>query len=252
MKVPLLLIDAGNTRVKWATAHREGNIVSAGEFYTPKTTAVMIRKLAKEYAKHRVVLSSVVPRLRPYFERAFKDRLQHVEGGSPLLGLTYDYYNPKEIGTDRLASAVAAHAEGQWPAIVVNCGTATAFTVIDAQGRLCGGAIAPGLHGLQRGLIESAAQLNALVLTLTTPQRASGRSTREAIRAGVVYMYQGGVKEILRQLQDELPKDRPARVLLTGGDAPDLAKALGLEDSLRPLLVFEGLRIIGLRTFTDS
>jgi type III pantothenate kinase len=130
--------------------------------------------------------------------------------------------------------------------IVVSCGTATAFSVLDAKGRFCGGAIAPGLQTQLASLLGATAQLPDT--KLSPPRTALAKSTQEAIRAGVMLNFQGGINEILRQLSAALKTKRP-RVVLTGGYAEHLADSLDLPYALRPLLVFDGLRIIGNRVW---
>jgi type III pantothenate kinase len=240
-----LLIDVGNTRLKWAVAGRRGRIVPAGDIATRSATAARIGALARKYRGRRVVLASVVPKLVPIFRRAFGGRLHVVSAASPALGLRFDYPRPSELGGDRLAAAVAAYAEGKWPAIIVACGTATAVTVLDAKGRVAGGVIAPGLQTQLAALLGATAQLPDVVLK--RPRSVLAKSTREAIRAGALLSFQGGVKESIRQLSQGLPGRRRPRVLLTGGHARRLSDELGLPAKLRPLLVFEGLRIMGAR-----
>jgi type III pantothenate kinase len=243
---PFLLIDAGNSRLKWTTSGVSGAIRVAGEIATKEATPAWIGALAGKFPEHRTVLASVVPKLTPAFRRAFAGRLHSVNGDSPALGLRFDYPKPGEIGADRLAAAAAVHADGIWPVIVVSCGTATAFTVLDAKGRLCGGVIAPGLHTQLAALLGATAQLPATALR---PHRSAlARSTEEAIRAGVMLNFQGGVKEIIHQLSKAFPDRRP-RIVLTGGNAPYLTKSLDFPHTLRPLLVFEGLRMIGMRAW---
>jgi type III pantothenate kinase len=240
-----LLIDAGNTRLKWAVVGPRGRIVPAGDMATKDATAARILALARKYPRHGTMVASVVPRLVSIFRRSFAGRLHIVSGTSPALGLHFDYPKPSELGADRLAAAVAAHAEGTWPAIIVAGGTATAFTVLDAQGRLCGGAIAPGLQAQLAALLDATARLPAIVPR--PPRRALARSTREAIRSGLIHNFRGGAREILRSLAAELKGPRRPVVLLTGGNASHLASAFDGPVQMRPLLVFEGLLIIGAR-----
>jgi type III pantothenate kinase len=240
-----LLIDAGNTRVKWATAGAKGPIRERGSFETKKMTSARIIALARQFPGQQVVLASVVPKLTLIFRKALGARLHVVSGVSPALGLEFDYPKPAELGADRVAGAVAAYAMGHFPAIVVACGTATAFTVLDARGRLCGGVIAPGLQAQLNALLGATGQLP--VTELRQPRLALARSTREAIRAGVVLNFQGGVKEIVQQLSRGLPGRRRPVVIATGGNAHYLRKNPGFAVKLRPLLIFEGLLIIGTR-----
>ena len=78
------------------------------------------------------------------------------------------------------------------------------------------------------------------------------RSTRDAIRAGVMLNFQGGVKEIIRRLSNALPGRKKPAVILTGGNARHLIKNLDQPSELRPLLVFEGLLIIGSRLYLPA
>jgi type III pantothenate kinase len=248
--LPFLLLDAGSTRLKWATASAGGAIRLRGTLLIRAATKPAIRKLAAGFPEHRAVLACVVPKLVPLFRRAFGKQLYVVTGASRDLPLSFAYPRPGELGADRIAAAVAAQGRKTGAAIIVSCGTAVAFTVLDEKGRLCGGAIAPGLQAQLDALLGATAQLPAV--KLAGPIRLPGKSTRDAIRAGVLLNFRGGVKEIVARLAGALPgKSRP-RLLLTGGDAVFLRGALGPRVELRPLLVMEGLRIIGTRVFAPT
>ncbi len=118
--------------------------------------------------------------------------------------------------------------------------------MLDGNGAVTGGAIAPGLQPQLAALLGATAQLPAT--PLRAPRRLPARSTAEAIRAGVLLGYQGSAREIVERLHQSLPGRAP-RLLLTGGDAPHLRAVFGARAELRPLLVFEGLRIMGSLVF---
>ena len=240
---PLLLIDVGNTRLKWAEAGPRGAIRMLGELPTREVTARTFAGWTRKYGKHRVVMASVVPKISRLLKRSLPNAVS-VGGALPGLPLAFDYPRPREIGADRLAAAIGVRAKG--PVIIVNCGTATAFSVLDAKGRFCGGAISPGLNAQLQALIGATAQLP--LTTLPSAPTALGRSTQAAIRAGLVLGYQGGVREIITRLRAEL--GATPRIIVTGGDAPRIRGLRGLgRIEFRPLLVFEGLRIIAASLF---
>jgi len=253
-----LLVDIGNTRLKWSVAAIRVSDPrfaipippESGEISTAEVTPDFIQELKKKFSGHHLILASVVPKLVPPFCRAFKRAFHLVTAESTALGLRFDYPNPSEIGADRLAAAVAVNAEGLWPAIIVASGTATAFTALDAKGRLCGGVIAPGMEAQLSALLGATAQLPAT--TLQAPQRFLAKSTQEAIRAGLLLNFRGGVKEIIHQLSKDLSGFRKPQIVVTGGNAPYLAGIPGLRVKLRPLLVFEGLLIIGRRLYSTN
>jgi type III pantothenate kinase len=246
----LLLVDVGNTRVKWATAGARGALRPGGEAATAQLSAAWIGALARRWPGHYLVLACVVPRWRGAFRSAFRGRVTIVSGLLPMLKHFFSYPKPAELGADRIAAAVAAEAAGWVPAIIVACGTATAFTVLDAKGRICGGAIAPGGQAQMNALIGATSQLPAT--SLTRPRSPLGKSTREAIRAGVWLSFQGGLKEIAQRLSEALPRGAKPRVILTGGNAKLAAEWWPGPVKLRPLLVLEGLRIIGHRVWNSG
>src|SRR5579859_2109775 len=109
MKKPIpqfLLIDAGNTRLKWAVSGPSGGLRVEGEIATSQATRAWIETLARKFSRHHVVLASVVPKLVPAFKRAFAKRKALVTGASPALGLSFAYPRPAELGADRIAAAV--------------------------------------------------------------------------------------------------------------------------------------------------
>jgi type III pantothenate kinase len=234
----LVLIDVGNSRLKWAEVTSRGVIKPRGHAATADVTPRWAASFAKQNAGKRVVAASVVPTVSKVLRRAMP-RIMLIGGKLPGLPLAFAYPRPAEVGADRLAAAIGAGTRG--PAIVISCGTATAFSALDARGRFCGGAITPGLNAQLGSLAHGTAQLP--VTTLAAVPRALGKSTQAAIRAGVLLGWQGGVVEIVARLRQEIgPK---ARILVTGGEAAHLRGVRGLgRVEFRPLLVFEGLRII--------
>jgi type III pantothenate kinase len=238
-----LLVDLGNSRVKCATTAYEGPLRLAGQLPTANLSVGWIRALAEKNARLHLVLASVVPKWNSTFARAFRGRVTIVSGKLPELKDRFDYPNPAELGADRIAAAIAAYADQLCPAIIVACGTATAYTVIDGHGRLCGGAIAPGLQAQLDALVGATAQLPSPALKM--PFGPLAKSTADAIRAGVLLSFQGGVKETVTRLDASLPGRSRPHLIVTGGDGKLAAAALGSKAILRPLLVLEGLRIIG-------
>jgi type III pantothenate kinase len=240
---PLLLIDVGNTRMKWAEAQPLGAIRMRGHVVTGQVTAAWIAAFANKFSGRRVVVASVVPALTKQLRRSFPEAI-FVSGTLPRLPLAFHYPRPGEIGADRLAAAIGAQGKGL--ALVISCGTATAFSVLDRRGRFCGGAIMPGMATQLAALLGATAQLPKT--TLPPNPRALGRSSRAAIRAGVVLGYRGGLREIIERLRQELGAPS-ARLIVTGGEAGQLRHLKGIgRVEFRPLLVFEGLRIIAAAT----
>jgi len=190
-----------------------------------------------------VAISSVVPALTETMGRLARDYF-HV---APLVadsdtptGMRILYENPREVGADRICAAVAAFARHGGPAIVVDLGTATTFSVVSRDGDFLGGAIAPGIGISVDALAEHAAQLHRV--PLLAPRTAIGRSTTTAMQAGIVFGFVGLVTDVVRRIRDEL--GTPAVTVATGGWADLVVGECGCLDHHDPMLVLEGLRLI--------
>jgi type III pantothenate kinase len=159
------------------------------------------------------------------------------------LGVGIDYPKPATIGADRLANAAAAWARFGGPVVVVDFGTAVSFDVVSAEGKYVGGVIAPGLEAMTHYLHTRTALLPEI--SLIEPPSAIGKNTKHAMLSGAVHGYRGLVREILREVGDEMGKPRKLAVVATGGYAELIAAKLPEIRKVVPELTLDGLRIIG-------
>ena len=127
-------------------------------------------------------------------------------------GMPIRYDNPREIGPDRLVNAVAGYERVGGACVIVDFGTAVTHDVVSAGGEYLGGVIFPGVEISMEALSERAAALPAI--DLTSPRSLIGKSTVDAIRAGVLYGYAGMCDGIIDRLHDELGE---FKTLATGG-----------------------------------
>jgi type III pantothenate kinase len=148
--------------------------------------------------------------------------------------------NPREVGSDRVANAVAALARYAPPLIVVDFGTATNFDCVNARGEFVGGAIAPGMATAAEALVSRAARL--FRVELVRPATAIGRNTATNMQSGVVFGYAGLVDGLVRRIRAELAPD--AKVIATGGLAPQMAEVAESIQIVEPNLRLEGVRLI--------
>ena len=133
------------------------------------------------------ILSSVVPDLTDIWVGALAvecGRKPFVVGPGLKTGLKMHYNDPSEVGSDRVATLVAAREAYGYPLIVVDLGTTTNFDVLDGEGAFAGGVIAPGIALSAKALAQAAARLP--VIEIKVPPSTIGKSTREAMQAGVV------------------------------------------------------------------
>jgi type III pantothenate kinase len=195
------------------------------------------------------IISSVVPPATGPVERFFRRYLKLsplVVGPGVKTGMPILYDNPRELGTDRIVNAVAAHA--RWPggAIVVDFGTATKFDVVTDRGEYAGGVIAPGLMASADALVQGTAKLPRV--DLTRPRSAIGKNTAAAMQAGVVLGYAALVDGLVTRIRAEL--DFTPHVVATGGLGPFMAGESSTIDDCDTTLTLRGLQILHDRNRT--
>ncbi|PYK44987.1 MAG: type III pantothenate kinase [Verrucomicrobia bacterium] len=245
MKKPatdFLLIDVSNSFTKLAFASRS-RIGRASRIATPILTAERIARILRGRDSVTVVVSSVVPKKNRAIKRAAGDRKVIWLTSQTRLNVRIDYPNPKTIGADRLANAVAVAKLYGTPAIVIDFGTAVTFDIVAAGNAYIGGVIAPGLEAMTNFLYDRTALLPRI--SLREPRSAIGKSTNQAMLAGAIFGYRGLVREILQRITTEKSWKGRVRVVATGGYAKLIACKLPEVDTVHENLTLEGLRLVG-------
>lgn len=149
--------------------------------------------------------------------------------------------SPKEVGADRIANAVAAHAMFPEESIViVDFGTAITVDAVSPRGEYLGGAIAPGLDTAAHALFSATAQLPRV--ELVEPVGPIGKSTVASIQSGIIYGTAGLVDGLVQRVSEEL--EGKVHVIATGGMAQVLARHCATIEQTEPMLTLEGLRLI--------
>jgi type III pantothenate kinase len=135
-------------------------------------------------------------------------------------GIPVQMDNPREVGTDRIANALAAATLFGGPAIVVDFGgTATTFDVVSAQGRYVGGAIAPGIEVSLEALGRGGAQLRKV--EMARPRSVIAKNTVEAVQSGMLFGVAAQVDGMVARMIAELGARRDdVHVIATGYLAP--------------------------------
>jgi type III pantothenate kinase len=190
-----------------------------------------------------VCICSSVPRvtgaLRRMSERYFGFPATVVEPGVRT-GMPILYDNPKDVGADRIADAVAAYDLHSGPTVVIDFGTAITFEAVSARGEYLGGAIFPGIDISLDALFKRAAALGRV--ELVEPRHVIGRSTVEAMQSGVIYGYTSLVDGMVARYEMEL--GTAAKVVSTGGLSALITPLSQSIDVHEPFLTLHGLRLI--------
>jgi type III pantothenate kinase len=190
------------------------------------------------------VMASVVPPLTATVSAA----CESLFGMQPLVvgpgthtGLEVRTDNPREVGPDRIANAVAASVQFGEPVMILDFTTALIIDVVGAGGEYMGAIIAPGMGIAAEALSRRTAQLQ--LIEFKPPPRAIARNTEHGLQSGLVLGYLGLVEGLVKRAQDETG---PAPVVATGEAAwlPGLLAQTDVVDAYEPLLTVTGLRLI--------
>jgi type III pantothenate kinase len=235
----MLLVDAGNTRVKWALAAKAS---APGEWLA--VGAVLhadLDRLADGWAalgaRSALVANVAGPALRERLAKLLPDGLavEWFASAPARAGVRNGYREPERLGCDRFAAAIGAHALAPGrDVIVATCGTATTVDAVRADGAFVGGMILPGLALMASSLASNTAQL---------PQVAPGElpvlfgdNTHDAILSGVLSAQAGAIERAVAGLQ------APA-CIVSGGAAPYIAPALKVAHLVVDNIVLVGLHV---------
>lgn len=246
-----MCLDVGNThilggiydqdklilRFRYAT----GLIGTADQLGIFFTNILQVNHISPEQIS-AVSVCSVVPScdytIKHMISLYFKCELFILKAGVKT-GLNIKCKNPSEVGTDRIANAIAAvNAFPQKNIIVIDMGTATTLCAITHKQDYLGGAILPGLRLGMESLKTNTAKLMAV--DIERPAAYLGRNTRESIQSGLYYGHLGALKEIIAGTKQEIFSDEPVLIIGTGGFS-QLYKDKSLFDVILPDLVLQGL-----------
>ncbi len=238
-----LLIDIGNSRVKWGWA-KAGRIEPGEPFATPACPDAFAERWADAPPPAQVLVANVAGAglaadLKAWTQKHWRLVPRFIRSEARGFGVTNGYASPEKLGVDRWAALVGARHACPGPVCVADCGTAITLDVLDGEGRHLGGLIAPGL-GLMRGSL--ARGTSGLGLAEGEHPDRLARDTAAAIASGTRQAAAGLVEHGFRAAARLLGGE--PRLLLTGGDAPNIAAELDIPGELRPDLVLEGLWVM--------
>ncbi len=190
-----------------------------------------------------ICLSSVVPPITSRIIQACKEYL-HID---PLVvhhqlktGVSILYDDPRAVGADRIADAVAVQHLYGGPACVIDFGTATTFNALDREGNYLGGAITAGVNLAAEALSQRTAKLPPI--DLQRPPNVIGRNTIHAMQSGLLFGYVCMVEGMVARFRRELGED--TKVIATGGLSEVVARETEIIQIIAPWLTLDGLRIL--------
>lgn len=235
----MLLVDQGNTRLKWRVVDATGRFCGepgAGDLAAlgaalpgVRAARVLVSSVAGREA--RAGLSAMV-RARLGLEAEFLESLPSCEG------LVNGYEEPGRLGVDRWLAMLGARAQARGALVVVDAGTALTIDAVDAAGRHLGGYILPGLRMQVAALFSGTADVG---VRFDVPAAGPGTNTRAAVVNGVALAAVALAERTLVELQERLADT--CSLFITGGDAELLAPLLKVPCTRSADLLFQGMLV---------
>lgn len=247
-----LLIDIGNSRIKWALQREAQLSAQQAMPHLGLTVEIIIKAILQPSGSVDAVLISNVA--GDAIAAMFRQAIAKQYGFEPIFltsmaectvkgrVLRNAYLQPSQLGVDRWLGLVAARGVSLDSVLVVSAGTAITLDAINSHGQHLGGLIIPGLNLMQQSLLHSTSDLS----DRATPVNASqsnleflANNTLDGIQLGAIRAACGVIEATHRQLQQL----SDTKIILTGGNAAELQPRLSINSDLIPDLVLQGLSL---------
>jgi len=236
-----LLVDIGNTRLKWALL-QDGGLVTGRALVNQQITRhelVETWNMLTPPEHLAIACVSSSPLLELVLAVAVElwpaIKIVQVSSQAHAFGVHNAYQQPEKLGVDRWLALVAVRNLYQKPACIVDCGTAITVDLIDADGKHQGGLISPGLTLMKKSLAVGTA---ALQFHETNYDFGPANFTEAATYSGTLAAAVGLIEHVLTKQSNAMS------LILTGGDADIIARQLGVKPVVDPDLVLRGLAIV--------
>lgn len=236
----LLVIDIGNTRIKWALAGDDGNLTELEVCMNADIAASNLSAAAQK--AESALISNVAgdAMAQQVLQLLASLPAEFIAVNKQACGVTNNLY--PALGTDRWASLIAVRHRVKQAVLVVNAGTAITMDALTEKGVFLGGTIMPGLHLMHDSLNQHAVQVNIHAGAGGVILASFPNNTQDAAQAGCLNAVAGAIHLMLKRLEKHsgwLPK-----LVISGGDASKIADALKPE--LKQVIMMEYLVLQGL------
>jgi type III pantothenate kinase len=238
-----LLVDIGNSRVKWATLDKEG--LSPSQSFPRSKTGIKasLNKAWKSLTDIEAIYVANVggdklsEQLSEWSEKAWQLTPKTIKSEQKRFGVSNAYEEAEKLGIDRWLSLIAARQHARQAQCIIDCGTAMTIDIVTKTGQHQGGMILPGLS-----LMRSSLASNTDALTEEEGEqefKTLAANTYSAIQAGTLYCVTATLERIISDLK--LSFKNQIRFIITGGDAEHLLPLLPDELHHYPDIVLKGL-----------
>jgi len=268
-----LLIDAGNSSLKWALLNNDrlekGKpvVYQEGKVLEQQLTKAWHLIQNKDLYPSKIILANVAGQrvldaVSQWWDEILNKELAVKESGGVTIeiivaqanafGVENSYKQPETLGADRWAALVATRFHVKGDACVIGCGTALTIDILMADGKHMGGVIAPGWEMMKSSLVNNT---KGIISGEGEVPELLGQSTQQAVQAGISAASIGAVKHILQRFEND--KDIVFTCIVSGGGAPLLLPqllSLQYAGTFRhePDWVLKGLAVLSGQPLTDT
>jgi type III pantothenate kinase len=245
----ILVIDVGNTRLKWAWLTSTGLSDQQAVVHRDAKTDIWTAALFDPSQKpERILVSNVAGdamarTLSRLARKAFGVRVEFVTAQPSFLELTNGYLDPTLLGADRWLAVIGAWTRARCALCVVDAGTAVKVDSVDGNGQHLGGLIVPGIHMMREALLRKTSDIAKAALA-STPSMAGvlANNTIGAVSRGAVFALAGLADRAADTI--EASTGAKPKLFITGGDAGMITGTMRSHGEIVPDLVLQGLAVI--------
>ena len=265
----MLLVDAGNSRIKWSLLHKGKRSKQFAQDYTQESADIILLGLLQTRLKqtktekcirHIVLVSVLADNFMRNVEKhcqALNISLHIIRSEAEAYGVRNAYENATRLGADRFVGLITAHhLMPNQHCIIVSCGTAITIDAMTATGQHLGGLILPGLQSFSDSLIKKSALLDT---PNTSKVTLFAKNTTDAISSGNIYGLVDAINGISSRMKGKLlkinniggktKKMTSVQTILCGGDAKLIHQYLSASTQREDDWLMQGLQFIAESTF---
>jgi len=254
----LLLIDAGNSYLKWNIASETRKQLEATTIRVDWASNDLIKQAVSTWQKRgdisRVIVSSVVDSdknsiIYQWVSSDDSIELVLVRSQHTALGVTTTYQHPAHLGVDRWVALIAcADLYPKENCIVVDCGTAITVDTLCANGNHKGGIIFPGMQLMKNSLLRNTDIISTGIsngLEMDKEITIFNQTTETAIENGVLNSVIASITSSVSQIAKTF--NQSVRIIVTGGGAPFVLPHLSTHYQHEPDLIMKGLLVLAVK-----
>lgn len=238
----ILLVDAGNTRIKWIT-WEGGKVTGRGQCFHQRIHLSLVgQQLWSELQRpSRVLIASVAgseleQALESWIRKVWNLAVEFARPKTHALDVKNAYPDPVQMGADRWVAMLGARVRRLLPCCIIDCGTAITVDALAATGQHQGGVIFPGQHLMRTSLYRDTRRIPPAAEGQAT---VFGKNTQDCVWGGTLYAAAAAIEGICERMETEMTGN--VQRVLTGGDAERLFPYLQGRYYLETDLLFYGL-----------